>query len=120
MGGFVAEAESYLGETLEGYTGELVKMIAPDGATYTAQGKVLRETFTQDTDGQRVIDHKPVVELRRSTLERIPADGEKWVFEIQPHPAAGSETALYLLKGTSKEGATIGVMRFYLEAMVQS
>lgn len=105
-----------------------VVLISPDGVTYDTSendgeplyGQVLFDTLSQDEDGNQIITHKPVVTLRRSSLARIPAPGEKWVVKIPESVLAGADTDTFLVERASEDGKSIGMIRLYLRAAEQS
>ena len=114
-----ATIESDLGETLEAEFGMEVELVDPDGAVYENVGQVLYDTISQDADGNQVIDHKPVVTLRRSSLDRVPAPGEVWAVKIPTTPIATTKTT-FLLERATEDGGSIGYVKLYLRATVQS
>lgn len=127
--GLRAEIEEVLHDSLEDEFGLPVVLTSPDGVRYSKSandptadlsGQVLWETVSQDAEGNTVIDPRPVVVLRRSSLTRVPADGEKWAFEIPTGPRANAATATYVLERASEGGSSIGFIRFYLRAAEQS
>lgn len=124
-----AEIEADLAETLEGDFGLPVELVAPDGTRYSKSandatadlvGQVLYDTTSQDGDGNTVIDHKPVVTLRRTSLARIPQPGEKWAVEIPIAPTSTATRETFMLERASQDGGSIGFVRLYLTAAVQS
>ena len=124
MANIRALAESDLSTSLEGDYGLPVNLIDPDGVIYDKSandpnadlvGQVLYDTLVDDpTTGAEIIVHKPVVTLRRSSLERVPAPGEKWAVKIPltPNPAANKKT--FFLERPSESGGAIGFIRLYL------
>ena len=119
--GVRAEIEADLAETLEGEFGLPVVLTSPDGVRYDdLVGQVLYDTIAQDENGAQVIDHKPVVMLRRSSLTRVPAAGEKWAVEIPTSPLTGASTSTFILERASEDGGSIGFIRLYLHRAEQS
>jgi len=127
--GLRAEIEEALGETLEAEFGLPVVLTSPDGVRYSTSandptaelvGQVLYDTVSQDTDGNQILDHRPVVTLRRSSLTRVPAAGEKWSVEIPTTPRADSPRETFLVERASEDGGSIGFIRLYLRKAAQS
>lgn len=127
--GMRAEIEADLADTLEGDFGLPVVLISPSGVRYTSpvsdstadlMGQVVYETISQDQDGNQVIDHKPVVTLRRSSLAAIPASGERWAVEIPIGPRADADREVFLLERASEDGSSIGFIRLYLRRAEQT
>ena len=84
-------AESDLQYTLEGDFRLPVVLIDPEGvkqkikkgSTEPLTGQIIYDTREENTEtGQEIIVHKPMVAIRRTSLERIPIPGEKWVVKI--------------------------------------
>jgi hypothetical protein len=106
-----------------------VVLIAPDGTrqsksknapTSDLVGQVLFDTITQDGDGNAIIDTKPVVTLRRSSLNRIPAAGEPWAVEIPDSPRADAGREMFIVERPGEHGASLGIIRLYLRRAEQS
>ena len=123
-----AEIETDLVETLQGDYGQAVVLTSPDGVRYSKSaniptadlmGQVLYDTIGQDENGADVIDHKPVVTLRRTSLTRVPLSGETWAVEIPIGPQVGATRSTFMLERASEDGCSIGVIRLYLRAAVQ-
>jgi len=124
-----AQAEADLIDTLEGDFGMPVVLISPDGVRYSKSandptadlvGQVLFDTIAQDGDGNQIIDHKPVVTLRRSSLSRVPLAGEAWAVEIPTGPRVDAPRETYMLEAPSLHGASLGIIRLYLRRAEQS
>ena len=133
MTGLRALAEADLAATLEGEFGEgmPIVLVAPDGTRQETSandplgladlvGQVLFDTVAQDADGNQIIDHKPVVTLRRSSLSRVPVPSETWAVEIPTSPRAGATRETYILERPSQHGASLGLIRLYLRRAEQS
>jgi hypothetical protein len=121
MGTLRQEIEADLAETLEGEFAMSVSLTSPDGVRYDdLVGTVLYDSISQDENGAQVIDHKPLVLLRRSSLTRVPASGEVWSVTIPTTPRAGAPTETYLLERASEDGGSIGFIRLYLHKAEQS
>lgn len=132
MANLRALIETDLKMTLEGDFSSRVNMIGPDGTRYESTvdgrdlvGQVLYNTVREGesfgTIGKIVLD-TPVVTLRRSSLTRIPAAGEKWIIEIPESPIANAPFVQYTFSPTRppEGGAAIGFIRLYLQAVEQS
>lgn len=114
-------AESELEYTLEGDFGLPVELIDPEGVLYDGlSGQVIYDTIVEDSDGSSVVIHKPVVSLRRSSLTRVPFDGEKWSVKIPITPSTTATKKTYLLDRPSEDGGSIGFIRLYLIEAQQS
>jgi hypothetical protein len=121
-----ASIETDLGDTLESEFGVAVEFVDPAGAVYSETkdgdplvGQVLYDTISQDADGNQIIDHLPNVTLRRSSLTRVPAPGEAWAVKIPTAPGATTKTT-FVLERASLDGCSIGYIKMYLRAAVQS
>lgn len=127
--GLRAEIEEDLAETLEDDYGLAVVLTSPDGVRYSKSahdatadlvGQVLYDHIDQDGEGNQIIDHNPVVTLRRSSLTRVPLPGEKWAVEIPIDPTATATRETFLLERASEDGRSIGFIRLYLRKAEQS
>jgi hypothetical protein len=125
-----ALAESDLGHTLEREMGIAVVLIAPDGLKIDTTnddrplvGRVLwSQPRTNLESGEVAIVPDPVVELRRSSLSRVPATGERWSVLIPSGPITGAPVELYMLdRSRSVEGGrSLGVIKLPLVRVKQS
>lgn len=126
------QAESDLSFTLEGAFGLPVTLIAPDGAiqsksandiTADLVGQVLYDTVRVNPDtGEEMVVNNPVVVLRRSSLDRIPIPGEKWIVKIPVDPLTTAILEDFLIDETRppEGGRSIGFIRLYLRRVQQS
>ena len=124
------QIESDLGTTLEGDFGLPVELIAPDGTIYDSSfndpefplmGQILYDTLVVDPDtGAEMIVHKPVVTLRRSSLEVVPQDGEDWAVRIPIVPDRTATKETFKLERPLEEGGAIGFIRLYLTRAEQT
>lgn len=132
MGNLRELVESDLAYTLEdpeGF-GLPVILIAPNGTTYDKSandeaadltGQILYDSLDVDPEtGAEIIVHKPVVTLRRSSLEVIPGPNEKWVVKIPTTPSYNAEKESFYLERPTEHGGAIGFIRLYLMAIKQS
>jgi len=116
-------AESDLATSLESSKDFALPVVltSPDGATETAWGQVGYDTRDYDPEsGAEIIVNRPFVVLRRSTLSRVPADGEKWSVRIPVSPSASAPTETYLLERPVEHGRSIGFINLYLMKASQS
>jgi hypothetical protein len=82
---------------------------------------VLYDTRAEEPEtGAEIVVHKPVVTLRRSSLDTIPGDGENWTVRIPETPIAGASMVDFALERPSEDGGAIGFIRLYLMRVVQS
>lgn len=123
-----ATIESDLRDTLQGEFASVdalgagaVTLVDPDGVVYSAlKGQVLYDYRRLDpSTGEVVVTHEPVVTLRRSSLTRIPLDGERWEVRMPVSPVTGAPAVSFLLgAGRAPEGGqTLGFVRLYPKAV---
>jgi hypothetical protein len=123
-------AESLLGLTLEGPFGLPVELTDPDGVIYTEtndgrtlKGQVLghRTTINPDT-GVELVLVNPILVLRRSSLTRIPEDGEYWHIRMPLDPSETATKHDFMLDPSKsiEGGRSLGEIRLYLKNAVQS
>lgn len=119
--------EQDLSFSLEGTDWGLpVQLVAPDGTVQIFKkdstedllmGQVLYETIRVNPDsGEEIVVREPVVTLRRTSLNRIPAEGEKWAVKIPEKPSLTANLITYLLDESRppEGGEAIGFIRLYL------
>lgn len=120
-----AAIEKDLGESIEGEWGIAVELTAPDGTVQTKsandstkllKGQVLY--FSQPVDpitGEQTIVNMPVVSLRISSLDRVPANGETSFIRMPISPVAGAKKVSFVFTGTKakEHGTDIGFIRIY-------
>lgn len=93
-----ALAEADLGSTLEGEFGIPVTLIAPDGSRQSVRGRVLWNQVRTNLDtGEVATVPDPSVELRRSSLSRVPESGENWAVIIPEGPTEDAAKVTCLL-----------------------
>jgi hypothetical protein len=124
-------AESLLGLTLEGPFGLPVELTDPDGNIQTLsendgetlKGQALghRTTVNPDT-GVELVVVNPILVLRRSSLTRIPENGEVWYVKMPLDPSETATKHNFILdRSKSIEGGrSLGEIRLYLKNTVQS
>jgi len=124
-------AEADLAETLEGEWALPVVLIDPEGNRYDTSandplapltGQVLygKRAFNPDT-GEDIFINTPVVTLRISSLTRVPVDGERWGVKIPTRPSMTAPMVDFLFTVRPSEGgASIGVVRLYLQRAAQA
>lgn len=115
-----SDLETTLEDSVAGF-GLPIELIDPDGNEETVNGQVLYDTIIENPEtGQEIVVPKPVVSIRRSSLSRIPKDGESWLVRIPETPAVEANKEDYLLERPSEGGRTIGYIRLYLMKAKQS
>ena len=118
------QAESDLSFTLEGAFGLPVTLIAPDGSIQDdLVGQVLYDTVRINPEtGEEMVVNNPVVVLRRSSLDRIPLPGEKWIVKIPVDPSITATLEDFMIDETRppEGGRSIGFIRLYLRRAQQS
>jgi len=123
--------ETDLDTTLEGEWGLPVTLISPDGVIQTLKkntttrlaGQVLYDTVQQNPEtGEIIMVDNPIVSLRRTSLDRIPQDGEKWVVQIPTTPSTTAALEDFVLSPTKAHGGggSIGYIKLYLTRVNQS
>lgn len=117
--------ERDLHETLEGEWKIPVELTSPDGVTqiYSLNnptellgGQVLYFTKSENpVTGEMMIVNQPVVTLRKSSLVRVPQDGEKWFLKmpIDPIENADYESFVFTETRSHEDGTDIGFIRIY-------
>jgi len=128
--------ERDLGVTLEdpNQWGLPVELTGPDGIEIKTSanspdpenplllyGQVLYNTVRENAEGERVVTPLPVIVLRRSSLSRIPQDGEKWFIKFPKDPSLTATLADYTLNAdqATEGGRSIGFIRLYPKKTVQ-
>ncbi len=130
------QCEQDLSITLEGDFGLPVELVSPDGIEYkfsanspdplnplSIMGQVLYDTVRADPDtGEPITVNEPIVSLRRSSLDRVPVSGERWVVKIPTTPSLTAELEPFILSPTRPPagGASIGFIKLYLQRISQS
>lgn len=124
--------EADLATTLESDNqfGLPVVLIDPDGNRVDQSvhggalfGQVLYETVRVNPDtGEEMVINNPVVTLRRSSLARVPAAGEKWLVKIPVDPTPEAAVEDFIFDSTRAPGGSrsIGFIVLYLRRAVQS
>jgi len=125
-----ALAETDLAHTLEGEFRIPVVLIDPTGLKIdktknglSLGGRVLLSQPRTNMDtGEVVIVPDPVVELRRSSLSRVPVIGEKWGVIIPDSPRADAVLETYVLdpSRTVSGGESLGVIKLPLVKATQA
>lgn len=131
MGDLREIVENDLSITLEGRFGLPVELTSPDGVTQTnsandeeslLMAQVLFDTTYEDPEtGGVTILEDPVVTLRRTSLDRIPVDGEFWHVLAPTEPREDAPRESYVLSDLPIQGgASLGIVRLYLTKPKQS
>lgn len=129
-------AEQDLSITLEKDYGLPVELTGPDGIEYKTsanspdlqnplplRGQVLYTTVRVSPEtGEQMVTPEPVITLRRSSLARIPQDGEKWFIKFPTDPSLTAELQNFALtpNRATEGGSSIGFIRLYPTKVVQS
>ena len=114
MGNLRELAEADLAESLEGDWALPVTLIDPEGVEDEVSGHVLYSSIAFDPDtGAQVVNYKPVVVLRVSSLQRVPLDGEAWGVKIPITPITTAPLVEFFMERPT-EGNSIGFIRLYL------
>jgi hypothetical protein len=116
--------EADLLETLESEYGLPFELIDPDGVTYTKSandatadlvGQILFDTIVEDPEtGQQIVVHNPVVSVRRTSLTRVPQNGEKWIVKIPTVPNYTAAKTAFMFERAIEDGGSIGFIQLYL------
>jgi hypothetical protein len=122
--------------TLEKDWGLLVELTGPDGIKITTsanspdplnplplKGMVMYTTVRLNPEtAEEVIANKPVVVLRRSSLSRIPQDGENWFVKFPKDPSLTADLQNFALSldRATEGGRSLGFIRLYPTKVVQS
>ena len=132
------QVEKDLSFSLEGTNdwGLPVELISPDGVKYSTSenspdpenplpltGQVLYDQAKADPDtGEPITVNNPIVSLRRSSLARVPADGERWVIRIPTSPSITAELEDFVLSPVRPHGGgqSIGFIKLYLQRIEQT
>lgn len=129
-------AEQDLRITLEGQFGLPVELTGPGGIEIKTSAnspdpqnpldlmaQVLYTTVRVSPEtGEEMVTADPVIVIRRSSLSRIPQDGEKWLIKFPKDPSLTAEMANYALTpGRATEGGrSNGFIRLYPTKVIQS
>ena len=86
-------------------------------------GQVLYNTVRVNPEtGEEMVTASPVIVLRRSSLSRVPLDGEKWFIKFPKDPSLTASLSNYALTPdrATEGGRSIGFIRLYPVKVVQS
>jgi hypothetical protein len=124
--GLRAQIESDLADCIEGEFGVPVSLTDPNGVVYDTNAnnttlpllaRVLydQRKETVNKSGDPVIVYETVVTLRRSSLARVPAAGERWKVSIPKDSTVGApySTFLVTLGRANESGRSIGYISLY-------
>lgn len=123
MGNLREKMEAGLEKMLEDYEngyGLPVVLIAPDGTkqeysandpdtprTILLAGRVTYARFEQDpATGMPYRVDNPIVTLRRSSLDRVPVAGEKWIVQIPEEPKVDADKKSFLMEHAPRTGGS--------------
>ena len=129
------QVEKDLSFTLEGDWGLPVELIDPDGNRYAnsenspdplnplpLMGQVLYDQLKADPDtGEPITVNNPIVSLRRSSLARVPENGERWSVKIPTEPSLTAPLANFVMSAVRPYGGgqSIGFIKLYLQRVEQ-
>ena len=129
------QVEKDLSFSLEGDWGLPVELISPDGVKYSTSenspdpenplplmGQVLYDQLKADPDtGEPITINNPIVVLRRTSLARIPADGETWSVRLPTKPSLSAALENFILSATRPHGGgqSIGYTKLYAQRIEQ-
>lgn len=121
--------EQDLSTTLEGQWGLPVELTGPDGTEYKTSanspdptnplplyGQVLKNTVRVSPEtGEPLVIGKPAVTLRLTSLEVVPAAGEKWYIRFPTEPNLTAEMQDHALTPdrSPERNSSIGFIVFY-------
>lgn len=109
-----------------------VIFIAPDGTKYEIDAitgetlnavQILYDYRREDPDsGPEIMVNEPVVVMARSSLARIPAEGETWIIKMPEDPNTTATLVDFILTETraAEGGRSLGFIRFYPQKAEQS
>lgn len=115
--------EEDLAVSLEGDFGLPVELIDPDGVKYDGiMGQVLFDVETVNPETLEVAVTERIVNLRRSSLTRIPKDGERWVVRLPVIPSTTAPLEDFVLSEdrATKGGASIGFIHLEPTRIIQT
>jgi hypothetical protein len=119
-----AMAEVDLADTLEGDCSMPIILIGPTGTSYPLRGRIDYDPARVIVDGEVVVTPVPVITLRRSSMTVVPTSisAGVWAARIPESPKTGSAIKTFLIDwNRAPEGsASLGVIRYFLSAAVQS
>ena len=124
--------EKDLQDCIEGEFGSDIILIDPDGNKYDENAndstknlrgmiRYFKTSFNPET-GEPVIDHSPSVNIRITSLTRVPQDGENWYIEMPVSPASGAPNVQFLFTtDRALEGVTdMGTITIFPSEVSQS
>lgn len=135
MGGFsvdefsvLALVEGCAGAILENEVGLKAILIDPDGKEHSKsalkpdndlKGFLTRESLIYDANsGVEIVAENPVITFRNRSLERMPQDGEKWIFRIQVS-VYSEDMKSFALSVSPTKLRTLGFTSFNLQEVSQ-
>jgi hypothetical protein len=121
------QIEQDLHESVEGEWKIPVELTGPDGITQTHSanntdellgGQMLNFTSPEDPiTGEATIVNNPILVIRISSLDRVPANGEKWYIKVLYSEIFDNklDESFVITKTRAKEdGSDIGFVRLYM------
>lgn len=130
------QVEKDLAFSLEGDDWGLpVELIDPSGNKYSTsenspdpenplplKGQILYDQLAANPDtGEVITVNNPIITLRRSSLARIPADGERWSIKIPTEPSLSAAMENFVLSPVRPHGGgqSIGYIKLYAQRIEQ-
>jgi len=122
-----AQIEKDLATSLEGEWKIDVELTSPDGIKQTMSknnpsaklgGQVLYFSRGENpTTGEAIIVNLPVVTLRVTSLDRVPAPGETWYIKMPIAPQVGAVKRSFICSAdrAPEHGTDIGFIRLYCQ-----
>ena len=119
------QIELDLYDSIEKEWGIPIELTSPDGQEqiYSANNptELLKAQvlyFTRKTDpetGEEIIVNQPVVSIRLTSLDRIPAAKENWLIKMPISPQDGAPVQTFVITPTrsAESGTDIGFERYY-------
>lgn len=127
-----AQIESDLHDSIEGEFGIPIQLTNPDGDTQIysknnpeelLKAQVLYTSRSVDpVTGETIIINQPCVSIRVSSLDRVPADNEKWFIKMPVSPDEGAELLNFIFTTTKtrEHGFDIGFIKIYPQRIENS
>lgn len=115
-------AESDLQYSVEGEWGATMYLIDPDGVRHTVVGQLVYSYIKTDPQsGDDVVVQEPVITLRKSTLTRVPVNGEKWFCQLPDAPPSTDLLNYGLTADRANMGNnSLGIVKLYPKKVKQS
>lgn len=122
--------ENDLNDSIESEWGIECELTSPDGQiqiyslndpTKKLKGQYLNFSRRENPDsGEIMIVNDPVLTLRKSSLIRVPAPGEKWYIKINDIVSGTIKKYIGNADRSPEHGSDIGFVRIYLQRITNS